>query len=93
MPRSLRMKPISCYCTDDYGCDQNETCVTKPGAQCFHFAEKFYNDETKEVDERHSYGCLPPEEGGSLFQVKMIYILILIRKFRLNWFRNFVRLK
>ncbi|XP_003374812.1 bone morphogenetic protein receptor type-1B [Trichinella spiralis] len=60
-------EPIRCYCTDGIGC-YNETCWTKPGAQCFHAIKEAFNEEIKSMETLHLYGCLPPEEGGSHLQ-------------------------
>ncbi|CDW54011.1 bone morphogenetic protein receptor type 1B [Trichuris trichiura] len=59
--------PVRCYCSDEVGC-VNATCVTKPGAQCFHAIKEKFNPAVPSMETLHFYGCLPTEEGGSSLQ-------------------------
>ena len=64
---------LQCFCLGH--CPHNDplkngTCQAKPGAQCFNAVEEVYDPATGSYVPERTYGCLPPEEEGGLFQCK-----------------------
>lgn len=59
------MSATICYCDGHCpGDNQNGTCETKPGGQCFSAVEEVWDSEAEEFVPEWSYGCLPTEEQG-----------------------------
>ncbi|CEF59958.1 Thick veins protein [Strongyloides ratti] len=54
-----------CFCNYiDHLCDGEDFCFKAKGAACFHAITIDEDDETKEVEIYHEYGCAPLERGG-----------------------------
>nr|QWX95815.1 TGFbeta receptor type I [Strongyloides stercoralis] len=54
-----------CFCNYvDHLCDGEDFCYKAKGAACFHSISIGEDEETKEVEMYHEYGCAPLERGG-----------------------------
>lgn len=74
MSRSKASKSLLCHCTggSGFGCWDNDTCRTLPDAACYLSMEEIFDDSNREMGTLQTFGCLPPEEGGSAMQVRLI---------------------